>query len=96
MKEINLFPKTGKFAGNKDVAREIRLNEIIPSIKKIDQLILNFAGIEETTQSFIHALISDVIRKEGSSVLDKIFFKNCNAKIQNIISIVTEYMQEPR
>ena len=95
MREINLFSRTGKFAGNKDVAKEIRLNEILPFIKKEDKLILDFTGVEEATQSFIHALISDVIRQQGIEVLDKLFFKECNSKIQNIISIVTEYMQEP-
>ena len=95
MREIKLYPKTGNFAGNKDVAKEIRINEILPFIKQEDKVILNFNGIEEATQSFIHALISDVIRQEGVTVLDKLYFKDCNSKVQKIISIVTEYMQEP-
>lgn len=95
MKEIKLYRKTGDFAGNKDVAKEIRIKEILPFIRKEDKIVLDFSGVEEATQSFVHALISDVIRQEGAKVLDKLFFKNCNSKVQNIISTVTEYMQEP-
>ncbi|MFT4304653.1 MAG: STAS-like domain-containing protein [Candidatus Woesearchaeota archaeon] len=90
--EIKIINLTGSFAENKDIAREIRLKKIIPNLNK--KVILNFEKIDGTTQSFIHALISDLIRKHGSEVLDKILFKNCNENIKKIISIVVEYMQE--
>lgn len=92
--EIKFYRRTGNFAGNKDLAKEIRTKEIIPALNKGKEIILNFKGIESTTQSFIHALISDVIRKEGIGILKKISFKNCNSIIKKIIRIVTEYMQE--
>jgi hypothetical protein len=94
MKKIKIFDKTGPFAGNKDKARDIRLKEILPYINDKNKIILDFENVESATQSFIHALISDVIRKKGVKVLDRIYFKNCNITIQKIISIVTEYMQE--
>ena len=93
--EIKIFEKTGEFAENKDVARDIRLKEIMPELKKGNDIILNFNGVSSATQSFIHALISEVIRKETIEVLDKIEFKNCNDTLKKIISIVTEYMQKP-
>ncbi len=92
--EINLFESVGAFAENKDIARGIRINSIIPALEKNERVILNFNKIESTTQSFIHALISDIIRVKGIEILDKIFFKNCNGKIKKIIKIVVEYMQE--
>ncbi|MBI4035739.1 STAS-like domain-containing protein [Candidatus Daviesbacteria bacterium] len=91
--QIKLFPKVGSFAEDKDIAREIRLNEITPLLKKNEEVILDFDKIDSTTQSFIHALISEVIREFGSDVLDKISFKNCNENVQKIINIVVEYMQ---
>lgn len=90
--EIKIINLTGSFAENKDIAREIRLKKIIPNLNK--EIILNFEKIDGTTQSFIHALISDLIRKYGSVVLDKIIFKNCNENVKKIISLVVEYMQE--
>ncbi len=94
MKHIILFPKVGAFAENKDVARDIRIKEMIPVLKKNEDIILDFEGINGATQSFIHALISDVIRKFGSDVLDHIRFKSCNDTVQKIIGIVVDYMQE--
>ncbi|MBI2045111.1 STAS-like domain-containing protein [Candidatus Pacearchaeota archaeon] len=94
MKEIRIFDKTGAFAGNKDIARDIRLNEILKYIGDENKIVLDFSGVESATQSFIHALISDVIRQRGINVLERIYFKNCSITIQKIISIVTEYMQE--
>jgi hypothetical protein len=91
---IKLFKKTGSFAENKDIARDIRLQKIIPALEKGDDIILDFKNIDSATQSFIHALISDLMRRYGNDVLDKISFKSCNTTIQKIISIVTDYMQE--
>ena len=82
------------FAENKDIAREIRLNKIIPALEMNEEIVLDFEKIEGITQSFIHALISDVMRKYGVDVLDRIVFKNCNENVKKIISIVVEYMQE--
>lgn len=94
MKEIEIFPKTGNFAENKDVARELRITEIIPALEKHQGVILDFSEVDSATQSFIHALISDIIRKEGYEIIDRLNFKNCNDTIKKIITIVTDYMQE--
>ncbi len=94
MKEIEIFPKTGNFAENKDVARELRITEIIPALEKHQVVILDFSEVDSATQSFIHALISDIIRKEGYEIIDRLNFKNCNDTIKKIITIVTDYMQE--
>lgn len=91
---IKLFKKTGSFAENKDLARTLRLEKIIPALDDNQEVVLDFKGIDSATQSFIHALISDLIRKYGSEILDKIVFKSCNETIKKIISIVIEYMQE--
>jgi hypothetical protein len=94
MKEIILFARVGAFAENKDAGRDIRIQEIIPSLDKGEEVILDFENVESATQSFIHALISDIIRSKGIDVLDKIKFKNCNDTIKKIINIVTDYMQD--
>ena len=94
MKEIKIFDYTGDFAENKDIAREIRIKQIIPILEQKDKVIIDFEKVRSTTQSFIHALISDVIRKRGAGALNNIYFKNCNDIIKKIIEIVTEYMQD--
>lgn len=72
MIHIKLFKKTGVFAENKDIARDIRLKKLIPALEKGKMIILDFEKVEGATQSFIHALISDLIRKYGNEVFDKI------------------------
>ena len=94
MIHIKLFQKTGNFAENKDAARDIRLKEIIPALKKGRKIILDFKKIDSATQSFIHALISDLIRQFGNEVLDEISFKSCSKTTKKIINIVVGYMQE--
>ena len=94
MNQIRIKKIVGSFAENKDLARDIRLEKIIPSLEKDDKVTLDFEDVDAATQSFIHALISDIIRKYGENILDKIYFKNCNENIQKIINIVVEYMQE--
>jgi L-lactate permease len=91
---IKLFEKTGPFAENKDIASDLRVKKLIPAIKKGETIVIDFEKIEGATQSFIHALISDLIRKFGNEVLDQIQFKSCNDTVKAIITIVTTYMQE--
>jgi hypothetical protein len=94
MKTIIVFDRTGAFAENKDIARDIRINEIIPALKNGEDIALDFEKVDAATQSFIHALISDVIRKFGSAALDRVAFKSCTETVKKIISMVTDYMQE--
>ncbi|MDO8518566.1 MAG: STAS-like domain-containing protein [Deltaproteobacteria bacterium] len=94
MKNIKLFDFAGAFAENKDAAREIRLHQIIPALDQNEEVVLDFSKVEAATQSFVHALISDIIRKYGNDALDRIAFKSCNDTVRQIITIVTDYMQE--
>jgi hypothetical protein len=84
----------GSFAENKDLARKIRLENIVPLLETGQEIILDFDKVDSATQSFIHALISNLIRNYGIEVLDRIYFKNCNEIVQKIITIVVDYMQE--
>jgi len=93
MIEIKLFEKLGSFAENKDIAKQIRINEVIPFLDK-EEITFDFLNVEGATQSFVHALISDLIRKKGINILDKIYFKNCNDTVKKMIGIVVEYMQD--
>lgn len=94
MKEINIYNIVGDFAEDKDKAKLLRTKSIKNALKKHDLVILNFGGVEIATQSFIHALISQIMRTRGVDVLDKIHFKNCNDAVKTIIKVVVEYMQE--
>lgn len=94
MKRIEIHAHAGPFAENKDVARDLRLNEILPALERGEEVQLDFGRVDAVTQSFVHALISDLFRKRGSDVLDRLEFKSCNDTVKKIISIVVDYMQE--
>ncbi len=90
---LKLLNYVGAFAENKDIAQKLRREIILPRLSEDYEVILDFGGVGNTTQSFIHALISEAIRRHGIDVLDRLLFKECNDKVKSIVSIVTDYMQ---
>ena len=91
---IGMLKKVGQFAEIKDIGRDIRLNIIEPALKSGEQIVLDFEGVEGATQSFIHSLVSQVIRDHGNNVIDSIYFKNCSEPVKGIVNIVVDYMQQ--
>lgn len=93
-KIIKISRIAGDFAENKDIAKKVRIEKIMPSLSKGDEVVLDFSGVNGATQSFIHALISDPIRELKDAAFDNLVYKNANDNIREIISIVYRYMQE--
>lgn len=93
-KIIKLLKIVGNFAENKDLAKKLRTEIIIPALQNDSEVILDFDKVDGATQSFIHALISEPIRKYKSIAFEKLLYKNTNKDIQEIISIVYRYLQE--
>ena len=93
-KIIHLYKFVGVFAEDKDKAKDIRQNILWPQIKSNNVIALDFAKVEDATQSFVHALLSELIRETQGEVLDLIYFKNCNETVKRIINIVVDYMTE--
>jgi len=93
-KTIKLKQLAGEFAENKDIAKKVRIEEIMPVLAKGKEIIIDFSGVSGATQSFIHALVSDPIREFKEMAFDKLMYKNANNDIRAIVSIVYRYMQE--
>lgn len=91
---IKIYDYTSDFAENKDQAKLIRTDFIVPALIEKKEVILDFKLVTSVTQSFIHALIREIIKDFGVDILDRLLFKNCNENIQKIISIVVEYIQD--
>lgn len=90
-KIIKIFPGVGKFAEDKDEARKIRIEQILPSLQARETIVLDFGDVEFSTQSFIHALIGEPLKQYGDDILDSIEFRNCSSQLQNIIELVVNY-----
>ena len=58
------------------------------------EVVLDFENVHSVTQSFIHALLKEIITVQGDEVLDFLVFRNCNEYVQTIISIVVDYVQD--
>lgn len=92
--KINIRKEAGDFAENKDVAKELRTEIIIPNLSKDNVVEIDFVKVSGVTQSFIHALIAEPIRKFGDKALEKLLYKNCTDNVKEIIKTVYEYLQE--
>ncbi len=92
---VNILEHADSFAENKDVARQLRETYIIPTYKHTtEEIILNFDGVDSSTQSFIHALISGLLQEHGEAVLDRVIFEKCNGAIKSLVSTVINYSLE--
>lgn len=91
---IKIKDYAGTFAENKDKAKEIRTKILVPALDKKQEITIDFQGIDATTQSFTHALLSDIIRKYDDKTINLISFKNCNENVKKVITIVFDYTQE--
>jgi hypothetical protein len=91
MKSIVMFDLVGDFGEDKDIAAKLRKNEIKPEVERNERVIIDFAKVTLVTQSFIHALVSDVLRTRGEEALTYLEFNNCSEVIRGIISTVVQY-----
>ena len=91
---LTVFDHAGSFAENKDVARSLRERIVAPAVHSGEELTIDFEGVDLSTQSFIHALLSEIIRTNGDAALELLDFKNCNASVRNLVEIVADYSQD--
>ena len=84
---------TGSFAEDKDAARDLRINSITPALDEGLDVTIDFSAVDLATQSFVHALLSDLIRSRGSEVLDRLVFRGCNDTLRGLIGLVVDYSQ---
>jgi nucleoside-diphosphate-sugar epimerase len=91
---IHIFDLAGSFAENKDIAKKIRKEMIFPAIAEGSEIEFDFSQVEDATQSFVHAMLSEAIRETEGEILDIVYFSNCNETIKQIINMVVDYMVE--
>jgi STAS-like domain of unknown function (DUF4325) len=91
---IEIANVVGGFAEDKDWGAAIREEAVRAVLNGGDRIIIDFTGVTLATQSFVHALISDVLRSEGEEVLTKMEFKGCEPGVKGIIETVVQYSLE--
>lgn len=91
---IKMIDICGDFAENKDKARKIR-KDIETVFEQTEEIIvLDFKGVDSTTQSFIHALLSIFFQNHGEEALNRFEFKDCSPAVKSLIGTVINYSLE--
>ena len=91
---IRLFDLIGSFAEDKDTAATLRKEQILPALISGQKLEIDFTGVTLTTQSFVHALISEALRQNSDTALKLMTFKGCTESVRGIIETVVQYVYE--
>ncbi|MDR1818134.1 MAG: STAS-like domain-containing protein [Puniceicoccales bacterium] len=92
--KIRVRDEAGAFAENKDIARKLRVERVLTALQNGGAVEFDFAGVTGATQSFVHALVADVLRRHGERAMDNLFYKNCAPVVKEVIATVYEYVQE--
>ncbi|MBN2317165.1 MAG: sensor histidine kinase [Sedimentisphaerales bacterium] len=79
----------GDFNEDVEAAATVRNNEITPTVKNGNMVVLDFKGSRFATQSFIHALLNDVFRLPASIL--RLSFVNCTRPTEEAIRAVAAY-----
>ena len=91
---VSIVREAGDFAEDKDVAARIREDLIRKAVEARRKVTLDFKGVTLVTQSFVHALVSDVLRSNGEAALKYIVFKSCKPGVKGIVETVVQYSLE--
>lgn len=87
---ISPIPGTG-LAESKDDARAVRQEQILPALESGQVVRLDFVDVDFATQSFVHALISEAIRRYHADAFERMEFANCTDEVQQVVLTVFEY-----
>jgi hypothetical protein len=79
------------FTDDKDGAKRIREQTIIPTLEADDHIILDFCKVKSSTQSFVHALVGEALQRFREPALDKIQFKSCTPLVKGLVQLVVDY-----
>jgi hypothetical protein len=78
-----------EFSEDVERAREIRETIILPKVANGGMVIIDFDDVGFATQSFVHALLYDVFRIDGS--LARLSFAHCTRTTETAVKVVAAY-----
>lgn len=88
---IHIKEHFGGLCANGDKALSFLDKEIMPLVESGEDIIFDFADVRNMNSSFSNALFSNLIMRNGESILRKIKFKNCKENIKSIINAALSY-----
>jgi len=88
---IKLKSGVDGFAEDKDYAKQVRTDRLLPALERGEAVLLDFAGVSYATQAFVHALIGEALKKHGEPALDRLEFRNCSPQLRSLVELVVDY-----
>ena len=89
--EVKVEAGNRGFAEDKDAAKQLRKDIIMPALAADKTVILDFSNVTSSTQSFVHALVGEPLQKIGEKVLTKLEFRSCAPQIKSLVQLVVDY-----
>jgi hypothetical protein len=89
--EVKVRAGTKGFAEDKDEARRLRTDTIMPALVSDKTVIIDFRGVTSSTQSFVHALVGEALQKFGEGALQKLEFRSCAPQVKSLVELVVDY-----
>lgn len=84
----------GILADDKNIARRVRDEEILPKLELECDVVIDFKGVENATQGFLHALIVGNFEQFGDVAYRHLCYRNATDGIKEMIAIIYQYCQE--
>jgi len=88
---VKLQAGVGGFAEDKDAAKSIRVETLLPALEAHQRIILDFSEVKYSTQSFVHALLGEVLQRFKEQALDKLEFRSCTPQLKSLVGLVVDY-----
>jgi STAS-like domain of unknown function (DUF4325) len=89
--EVKVEPGPKGFVEDKDAAKRLRKEIIMPALREDKNVVINFGGVTSSTQSFVHALVGEPLQTIGEEVLNKLEFRSCAPQIKSLVELVVDY-----
>jgi hypothetical protein len=89
--EVNVRTAAKGFAEDKDEAKRLRTEVIMPALLADKTVVINFSGVTSSTQSFVHALVGEAFQRCGEDALERLEFRSCPPQVKSLIELVVDY-----
>lgn len=79
------------FNDDKEQAKVVRTEILMPTLEQNRSVVIDFKKVKTSTQSFMHALLGEVLVRFRESALAKLEFRNCSRQVKTLVEVVVDY-----
>ena len=83
--EIKIADELGSHLADVNKAVAFRQTRLEPSLSAGGTLVLDFAGVRHSNDSFINGLLTALFEEHGEPLLDRVSFRGCTPLLQGFV-----------